>query len=116
MLVFFFLGMGDFGALNTFLSYLMIGVVSDLVLLLLGGNPELLLVAILVGILGHLGKFMVKWVFGLVSGALLGFIALGLLRSVIGYTLFGAIGGALGWATIKTLHRAGFFTYMAEKK
>lgn len=111
-----FLGMGDFGALDTFISYLMIGIVSDLILLLLGGNPEVFLVAVMVGILGHMGKFLVKWVFGIVTGAPLGFVALGLLRSVIGYVLFGAIGGVLGWVTLKTLRKAGFFAYISEKK
>ena len=111
-----FLGMGDFGALNTFLSYTMIGVMSDLVLWLLGGNPENLLVAILVGMLGHLGKFLVKWIFGIVSGAPIGFVALGLIRAIIGYIIFGALGGFLGWVTLKALHRAGFFAYLAEKR
>ena len=111
-----FLGLGDFGALDTFLSYAMLGVASDLVLWLLGGDAESLPVAVLVGILGHLGKFLVKWLFGLVSGAPLGFVALGLLRAVIGYVVFGAIGGLLGWLTLKALRRAGFFAYLAEKR
>lgn len=111
-----FLGMGDFGALNTFLSYMMIGVGSDLILLLLGGNPDHILVAILVGIFGHMGKFLVKWVFGILSGAPVGFLALGLLRSLLGYLIFGAVGGFLGWLTLKALNRAAFFTYLSEKK
>ena len=111
-----FLGLGDFGALNTFLSYAVIGLGSDLVLWLLGGNPENLVVAILIGIFGHLGKFLVKWAFGLITGAPLGFVALGLLRAIIGYIVFGAIGGFLGWLTLKALHRAGFFAYLAEKR
>jgi hypothetical protein len=111
-----FLGLGDFGALNTLLSYTMIGVGSDLVLWLLGGDAENLVVAVLVGILGHLCKFLVKWLFGIVSGAPLGFVALGLLRAVIGYIVFGAIGGLLGWLTLKALRRAGFFAYIAEKR
>ena len=111
-----FLGMGDFGALNTFLSYAMLGIAADLVLWLLGGNAENLIVAVLVGILGHLAKFLVKWIFGLVSGAPIGFAALGLLRAIIGYIVFGAIGGFLGWITLKALRRAGFFAYLAEKR
>jgi hypothetical protein len=111
-----FLGLGDFGPLDTFLSYAAIGIVADLILLLLGGNSENLVIAILVGIFGHMGKFLVKWLFGLVSGAPLGFVALGLLRSVIGYIVFGAIGGFLGWLTLKALRRAGFFAYLAEKR
>ena len=111
-----FLGLGDFGALNTFLSYAIIGLGSDLVLWLLGGNPENLAAAVFVGIFGHLGKFLVKWVFGVLTGAPLGFVALGLLRAIIGYIVFGAIGGFLGWLTLKALRRAGFFAYLAEKR
>ena len=111
-----FLGLGDFGALDTFLSYAAIGVVADLILLLLGSNSENLVIAIIVGIFGHMGKFLVKWIFGIISGAPLGFVALGLLRSVIGYIVFGAIGGLLGWLTLKALRRAGFFAYLAEKR
>ena len=72
--------------------------------------------AILVGIFGHMAKFVVKWLFGLVTGAPLGFVALGLLRAIIGYIVFGAIGGLLGWLTLKALRRAGFFAYLAEKR
>jgi ABC-type thiamin/hydroxymethylpyrimidine transport system permease subunit len=111
-----FLGMGDFGPLNTFLSYTIIGLGSDFFLLLLGGKSENVIVAVLVGIFGHLGKLLVKWTFGILSGAPVGFVALGLLRSVIGYVLFGAVGGFLGWLTVRALHQAGFFAYIAEKK
>lgn len=111
-----FLGLGDFGALNTFLSYAVVGVASDGILLLLRGDTENLVVAIIVGIFGHMGKFLVKWLFGIITGAPIGFVALGLLRAVLGYIIFGAIGGVLGWATLKALKRAGFFAYMAEKR
>lgn len=111
-----FLGLGDFGALNTFLSYALLGIIADLVLWMLGGNAENLVVAGLVGILGHLAKFLVKWLFGIATGAPLGFVALGLLRALIGYIVFGAIGGLLGWLTLKALRRAGFFAYLAEKR
>ncbi len=110
-----FLGMGDLGALNTFLSYTMLGVATDLTLLLLR-NPENLVVATLAGVLGHLGKFLVKWALGVATGAPVGFIALGLLRAIIGYILFGALGGLLGGLTLAALRRAGFFAYMAEKR
>ncbi len=110
-----FLGMGDFGALNTLLSYTMVGVGTDLALLLLG-NPENLAVATLAGTLGHLGKFLVKWALGSLTGAPVGFIALGLARAVVGYIVFGALGGMLGGLTLAALRRAGFFTYLAEKR
>jgi hypothetical protein len=111
-----FLGLGDFGALNTFISYAIVGVVADGTLLLLGGNTENLVVAVIVGIFGHMGKFLTKWALGILTGAPIGFVALGLLRAVIGYIIFGAIGGVLGWVTLKALKRAGFFAYMAEKR
>ncbi len=110
-----FLGLGDFGALDTFLSYTLAGVGTDLALLLLG-NPENLVVAGLAGIFGHLAKFLVKWVMGLVSGAPLGFVALGLVWSLGSYVLFGALGGVLGGLTIRALRKAGFFAYLAEKR
>ena len=111
-----FLGMGDFGALNTFLSYTMVGVGTDVALLLLGRNPENLVVATLAGVLGHMGKFLVKWGLATVAGAPVGFVALGLARAIVGYLVFGAIGGLLGALTLRALRRAGFFAYLAEKR
>jgi ABC-type thiamin/hydroxymethylpyrimidine transport system permease subunit len=110
-----FFGLGDFGALNTFLSYTVVGVGTDLALLLLG-NPENLAVAALAATLGHMGKFVVKWGFGVLTGAPVGFVALGLARALLGYVVFGALGGLLGALTIKALRRAGFFAYLAEKR
>jgi hypothetical protein len=110
-----FMGVGDFGPLNTILSYTMAGVGTDLALMLLG-SPENLVNATLAGMIGHLSKFLVKWLFGLLSGAPLGFVALGLARSLVSYAIFGAIGGLLGGLTIIALRRAGFFAYLAEKK
>jgi len=111
-----FLGMGDFGALNTFLSYTMVGVCTDLALLLLGRNPENVVVAVLAATFGHMGKFLVKWGLGVLTGAPVGFVALGLLRALVGYVVFGALGGLLGALTLKALRRAGFFGYLAEKR
>jgi hypothetical protein len=110
-----FLGMGDLGALNTFLSYTMVGVGTDLALLLLR-DPENLVVAALAATLGHLSKFLVKWGFGVLAGAPVGFIALGLARAIVGYIIFGAIGGLLGAFTLRALRRAGFFAYLTEKR
>jgi hypothetical protein len=110
-----FLGMGDLGALNTFLSYTMVGVGTDLVLWLLR-DPENLVVAALAGALGHLAKFLVKWALGSLAGAPVGFVALGLARAIVGYVVFGALGGLLGGLTLAALRRAGFFAYLAEKR
>lgn len=62
-----FLGLGDFGALNTIHSYTALGITSGIVLWLLGSNTENLIVAVSIGTLGHLEKFLVKSLFGLVS-------------------------------------------------
>jgi hypothetical protein len=110
-----FLGMGDFGALNTFLSYTAVGISTDLALLLMG-DPKNLAVASLAGAIGHMGKFLVKWFFGIISGAPVGFVAFGLARSLIGYIIFGAIGGLLGGLTLIALRKAGFFAYLEEKR
>ena len=110
-----FIGLGDFGALNTLISYTAVGVGTDLALLLLG-NPENLLVAGLAGTIGHFAKFLVKWAFGAISGAPVGFVALGLAKAMIGYLVFGAIGGILGGLTLIALRKAGYFAYMEEKK
>jgi hypothetical protein len=110
-----FLGMGDFGALNTLLSYTMVGVGTDLALWLLQ-DPENLVAAALAGALGHTAKFLVKWVFGMLSGAPLGFVALGLAWSLVNYVFWGAVGGLLGALTLRALRKAGFFAYLAEKR
>ncbi len=110
-----FFGLGDFGALNTLLSYTSVGVGTDLALLLLPA-PEHPVAAGLVGSLGHLAKFLVKWVMGGITGAPVGFVALGLLRALVSYIVFGALGGVLGALTLRALRRAGFFAYLAEKR
>ena len=110
-----FFGLGDFGALNTFLSYTMVGIGSELAYWILG-NPEELITAIIIGIIGHCGKFLVKWVLGIVTGAPIGIVSLGLSLSLISYVIFGALGGLLGYLTLKALRTAGFFTYLAERR
>jgi len=111
-----FLGMGDLGALNTFLSYAAVGIGTDLTLWLLGGNPENIVVAVVAAAIGHSAKFFVKWGMATLAGAPAGFVALGLIRAIIGYVIFGALGGLLGALTLRALRRAGFFAYLAEKK
>ena len=110
-----FLGMGDFGALNTLLSYTVVGVGTDLALWLLQ-SPENVIAAALAGAMGHLGKFVVKWVLGMITGAPLGFVALGLAWSLVNYVFWGALGGALGALTLQALRKAGFFAYLGEKR
>ena len=110
-----FLGMGDQGALDTLLSYTAIGVGVDLALWLLR-NPESIPMAMLAGALGHLAKLGVKWALSALTGAPVGFVALGLAWSMVTYVVFGALGGLLGALTLKALCKAGFFAYLAEKR
>ncbi|MCB0020402.1 MAG: hypothetical protein KDE09_21570, partial [Anaerolineales bacterium] len=85
-----FLGMGDFGAINTFLSYAIVGVGTDLALLILP-DLEQPVTATVAAAIGHMGKFLVKWLFGVVTGAPIGFLALGLLWAMLGYIVFGGL-------------------------
>ena len=110
-----FLGLGDFGALNTFLSYTMVGIGVDFALWLVR-NPFSFLPAALMGIFGHCGKFLVKWILGLITGAPIGIVALGMAYSLLSYIAFGAIGGVLGCLTLRALRKAGFFTYLSERR
>ena len=91
----------------------MVGVGTDLALLLLG-NPENLIVAGMAGTIGHLAKFLVKWAFG-VSRRADGFVA-HMARTLVSYIVFGALGGLLGGLTLIALRKAGFFAYLAEKR
>jgi hypothetical protein len=109
------MGMGDLGALNTLLSYTMVGVGADLALWLLR-NPENVVIGALTGVLANLAKLSVKWALGTLTGAPVGFVAFGMARAIISHVLFGALGGALGALTLIALRRAGFFAYLSEKK
>jgi hypothetical protein len=53
---------------------------------------------------------------GALTGAPVGFVALGLAWSMVTYVVFGALGGLLGALTLKALRKAGFFAYLAEKR
>ncbi len=61
--------------------------------------------AAFIGVIGHFGKFLVKWAFGVISGAPVGFVALGLGKALISYLVFGALGGILGGLTISHLRK-----------
>lgn len=110
-----FMGMGDYGSLNTFLSYAAVGLGTDLILLLLQ-DVRRVIPAVFSGIFGHLGKFLVKWIYGILTGAPIGFVTLGLARALVSYIVFGALGGFLGWLTLRALEKAGFFAYLEEKR
>lgn len=110
-----FLGMGDKGALDTFLSYAAAGVGVDLVLSLFR-RPERATACALAGALGNLTKLAVKVMLELWIGIPTGFILLGRLYPAATYTLFGLAGGYLGFLVLGALRGAGFFAYLAEKR
>ncbi|MCP4536373.1 MAG: hypothetical protein GY832_04430 [Chloroflexi bacterium] len=53
---------------------------------------------------------------GTLTGAPVKFVALGLAKAIVGHIVFGALGGLLGSLTLRALHKAGFFAYLAEKR
>jgi hypothetical protein len=110
-----FIGMGDYGGLHTLASHFFTGVATDLALILLP-NPENLVSASFLGVLGHFGRFLFKWGYGMITGIPIGFIALGYARTLIGYLIFGTLGGFLGGMTLQTLQKAGLFVYLEERR
>jgi len=87
------LGLGDLGAVYTFVSYLMLGV----------------------GV-GNAAKMVVKTLMATLMGIPSGFIALGMVYSFATNLISGAVGGILGYLILKALRKAGFFAYLQEKR
>ena len=110
-----FLGLGDQGAIDTFLSYLASGVAVDLMTLFLGGVDNVV-VAGLTGTVGNIAKMFVKLLLAVWLQIPAGFVAFGLLYTFITNSVAGVLGGLMGWLILRALRRAGFFAYLAEKK
>jgi uncharacterized membrane protein len=110
-----FLGLGDQGAVYTLFSYLVLGVVSDLVARFLGGVHKPV-PATLVGAVGNASKMLVKTLMASLLGIPGGFLAVGLLYSFATNLAMGAIGGFLGYLILEALRKAGFFAYLEEKR
>ncbi len=110
-----FLGLGDQGPIDTFLSYLTSGVAVDLIAWFLGSMDNGV-AAGLTGIVGNVAKMLVKLAMAAVLQIPAGFVAAGLLVSFLSNTVAGGIGGVLGWLVLRALKRAGFFAYLAEKR
>ncbi|HXQ23994.1 MAG TPA: ECF transporter S component [Candidatus Acidoferrales bacterium] len=109
------LGIGDKGALDTALSYTAAGVGVDAVLIVLrrAGGPAVCAVA---GAAGNLAKLAVKTLLDLWIGIPAGFVVAGRLIPALTHAIFGLVGGYLGFLVVAALRRAGFFTYLAEKR
>jgi len=109
-----FLGLGDKGALDTFVSYTAAGVGVDLVMAAFGQRRAL--PCALAGAVGNLTKLGVKIMLELWIGIPTGFVFVGELYPAITYTIFGLAGGYLGFLVLAALGKAGFFAYLAEKR
>jgi len=110
-----FLGLGDKGTIDTVLSYLAAGVGVDLVRST-AGFPVAAGSFVLAGVVGNLTKFTAKLLLDLWIGIPAGFVALGRGYPVVTHLAFGAAGGYLGYLVVAALRRAGFFTYLAERR
>ncbi len=110
-----FLGLGDLGAIYTFVSYLMLGVAADLVARFLGGVQKPIPAA-LVGGAGTVAKMLVKTLVATLMGIPAGFVALGMVYAFATNLVSGAVGGFLGYLILKALRKAGFFAYLQEKR
>jgi hypothetical protein len=110
-----FVGIGDRGALDTVLSYATAGVGVDLAMMILGREARAV-PCVVAGALGNLLKLGMKVVLDVWIGIPAGFVLLGRLYPAVTYTVFGLAGGYLGFLVVSALRRAGFFTYIAEKR
>ncbi len=110
-----FLGLGDKGALDTFLSYGASGLGVDALIALFGGSLGAT-ACVLAGALGNLAKLGLKVALELWIGIPTGFVFVGRAYPAATYTLFGLAGGYLGFLVLSALRRAGFFAYLAERR
>ena len=110
-----FLGLGDQGPIDTFLSYLICGAGVDLIAWFLSGVDSLA-AAGLAGLVGNVAKMLVKLAMAVLLQIPAGFVAFGLLYSFISNSIAGLLGGLIGWLILRALRRAGFFAYLVEKR
>ncbi len=110
-----FVGLGDHGALVTVLGYAASGFGVDAVRWTTKRRESLATFAV-AGLVGHLGKLAVKVGLELMAGIPVGFVVFGRAYAILTYTVFGLLGGALGFAIVGALRRAGYFAYLAGRR
>jgi len=108
------LGVGDLGALVTFLSYASAGVGVEIAARLLPRRGALGCAAM--GAAGNLAKLGTKLAIHLALDVPAGFVLLGAALPAATHLAFGLAGGFLGHLAIVALRRAGFFASIAEKR
>jgi hypothetical protein len=107
------IGSGDRGALVTLLSYTAAGSGVDVVLTLARHGAVACTVA---GMTGNLAKLGIKVALELAVGVPAGFVVLGRFHAALTHLVFGLAGGFLGFLALRSLRRAGYFAYLAEKR
>lgn len=110
-----FVGLGDRGALVTWVSYAGAGAGVDLMRLLTGGRESIGAFA-LAGMAGNLMKLGVKIAIEVAAGIPVGFVLVGRVYALTSHVLFGLLGGALGLAIVRALRRAGYFAYLEGRR
>lgn len=110
-----FLGVGDKGALDTFLSYAAAGLGVEAVLALAGASPPAWACAA-AGLAGNLAKLGVKIALEVWVGIPTGFVLVGRLWPTATHVVFGLLGGLLGFLVVRALRRAGYFAWLEEKR
>jgi hypothetical protein len=108
-----FMGVGDKGGLDTFLSYAAAGVAVDGIVAL---APAGALTAALAGLAGNLAKLGVKVLLELWIGIPTGFLVVGRSYPAVTHAVFGLAGGYLGSLVLGALRRAGLFAYLAGRR
>lgn len=109
-----FAGVGDRGALVTLLSYASAGLGVELIVVF-SAKPLGTITCILAGLCGNLMKLGTKTLLEIFVGVPAGFVALGRVYPLLTYTVFGALGGYLGFLVVAALRRAGYFDYLAQR-
>ena len=108
-----FMGVGDKGGLDTFVSYAAAGAAVDLAV---ACAPPSALTSAVAGLAGNLAKLGVKVLLELWIGIPTGFLVAGRSFPAATHAVFGLAGGYLGYLVLGSLRRAGLFTYLAEKR
>lgn len=109
------LGVGDKGPLDTLLSYAAAGVGVDVVIAA-ARRADSVAGCMAAGAAGNLAKLGMKVLLELWIGIPTGFVLIGRLYPALTHAVFGLAGGYLGFLVVKALRRAGFFTYLAERR
>jgi len=109
-----FAGLGDRGPLVTIGSYMAGGLGVDLVALASGFPTAFRCAA--AGLIGNLMRLGFKTLVEIWIGIPMGFVVLGRAYATITHVVFGIAGGTLGYLVVRALRRAGYFTYLAEKR